>query len=103
MADNKDIKMLNTRISKDIIRYIKVFCAQQEISVQEFVTEAVEDKLKKDLILEICKMPPSIDIKKMNKRNFKEIKTLFIIMSSIIDGTMVGKRMQKIQQIIEDQ
>lgn len=42
-----ETKMLNTRIPEDLIRRVKVYCAQNRITVQEFVTETLEEKLNK--------------------------------------------------------
>ncbi len=42
-----DTKMLNTRVPEDLIRRVKVYCAQNRITVQEFVTETLEEKLNK--------------------------------------------------------
>jgi hypothetical protein len=41
-----ETKMLNTRVPKDLIRKIKVYCADNEITVQEFVTETLADRLR---------------------------------------------------------
>jgi predicted DNA binding CopG/RHH family protein len=40
-----ETKMLNTRIPKDLIKRIKVYCADNEITVQDFVTETLEKRL----------------------------------------------------------
>lgn len=40
-------KMLNTRIPKDLVRQVKTYCAEHEITVQEFVAQALEEKLQK--------------------------------------------------------
>ena len=39
-------KMLNTRVPKDLVRKVKTYCAEHEITVQEFVAQALEEKLQ---------------------------------------------------------
>ena len=43
-----ETKMLNTRIPEDLIRRVKVHCAHNRITVQEFVTETLEERLGKN-------------------------------------------------------
>ena len=43
-----ETKMLNTRMSEDLIRRVKVYCAQNGITVQDFVTETLEERLEKN-------------------------------------------------------
>ncbi len=38
-------KMLNTRIPKELIKRIKVYCAEHETTMQDFITEAIQEKL----------------------------------------------------------
>ena len=40
-----ETKMLNTRVPKELVRRIKVYCADNEITVQDFVTETLERRL----------------------------------------------------------
>ena len=42
-----ETKMLNTRVPEDLIRRVKVHCAQNGITVQQFVTETLEKRLKR--------------------------------------------------------
>ena len=42
-----ETKMLNTRVPEDLIRRVKIYCAQNSITVQEFVTETIEERLNK--------------------------------------------------------
>ncbi len=42
-----ETKMLNTRVPADLIRRVKVYCAENGITVQEFVTETLEERLKR--------------------------------------------------------
>ncbi len=41
-----DTKMLNTRIPKDLIKRMKFYCADKELTIQDFITEAVREKLE---------------------------------------------------------
>jgi predicted DNA binding CopG/RHH family protein len=41
-----ETKMLNTRIPKDLIKRIKIFCAENEMTMQDFIIEASQEKLK---------------------------------------------------------
>ena len=40
-------KMLNTRVPKDLIKKVKIYCAEHEITVQEFITQTIEEKLNR--------------------------------------------------------
>ena len=44
--EKTETKMLNTRIQKGLIKRVKVFCAEKEITIQDFVTDAIIDKLE---------------------------------------------------------
>ena len=44
-ADN-NTKMVNTRLPKGLIKNMKLACVQEEITIQEFMTQAVGEKLK---------------------------------------------------------
>ncbi len=44
-ADN-NTKMVNTRLPKGLIKDMKMACVQEEITIQEFMTQAVGEKLK---------------------------------------------------------
>ncbi len=46
-ADSGDRQHLNTRLPKSMIKQIKIYCATNELSIQDFMTEAVTDRLKK--------------------------------------------------------
>jgi NRPS condensation-like uncharacterized protein len=46
LADTES-KMLNTRIPKDLIKSIKIYCAENEMTMQEFIIEASQDRLNK--------------------------------------------------------
>ena len=37
--------MLNTRLPKNLIKRVKNFCDENEITIQDFVTDAILDKL----------------------------------------------------------
>jgi len=43
----EDLKMLNTRIHKDLVKRMKVLCAEKEITIKEFITEAISNQLAK--------------------------------------------------------
>jgi hypothetical protein len=40
-----ETKMLNTRVPKDLIKKVKIYCAEHETTVQEFITQTLEEKL----------------------------------------------------------
>jgi len=42
-----ETKMLNTRVPKDLIKRIKLYCVENEITMQDFIVESLQDKLKK--------------------------------------------------------
>ena len=44
--EKTETKMLNTRIQKDLIKRVKVFCAEKEMTIQDFVTDAIIEKLQ---------------------------------------------------------
>lgn len=44
-TENAEPNMLNIRLHEELIKRIKVFCAEKEITVQEFVTDAIIEKL----------------------------------------------------------
>jgi len=41
----KDLKPLNTRLPKHLIRRLKMHCVKHDTSIQDFVTEAIEKQL----------------------------------------------------------
>ena len=44
-TENAETNMLNISLQKELIKRVKVFCAEKEITVQEFVTDAIIEKL----------------------------------------------------------
>ncbi len=46
-ADTGNRQHLNTRLPKSMIKQIKIYCATNELSIQDFMTQAVTDRLKK--------------------------------------------------------
>ena len=42
-----ETKMLNTRVPKDLIKKVKIYCAEHETTVQEFITQTIEEKLNR--------------------------------------------------------
>jgi len=45
-TENAEPNMLNISLQKELIKRVKVFCAEKEITVQEFVTDAIIEKLE---------------------------------------------------------
>ena len=43
--ENTETKTLNISLRKELIKRVEVFCAEKEITVQDFVTDAVIEKL----------------------------------------------------------
>jgi len=43
--EESETEMLNTGLPQDLIKRIKVFCAEQEMTIQDFVTDAIIEKL----------------------------------------------------------
>jgi predicted DNA binding CopG/RHH family protein len=44
-TENSETHMLNIRLQEELIKRVKVFCDEKEISVQDFVTDAIIEKL----------------------------------------------------------
>ena len=42
-----EMKNLNARVPKDLAKKLKMYCVQHEITVQNFLIDAIQDKLKK--------------------------------------------------------
>jgi hypothetical protein len=45
-TENADTSILNISLQKELMKRVKVFCAEREISVQEFVIDAIIEKLE---------------------------------------------------------
>jgi predicted HicB family RNase H-like nuclease len=46
MADEEDVHtQLATRIPKELHRRLKLFCVESDVSVMDFVTEAIREKM----------------------------------------------------------
>ena len=43
---NGDLRPLNTRLPTDLIRRIKIYCAEHDVTIQGFVMAAIEEKLE---------------------------------------------------------
>ena len=41
-----ELKMLTTRVPKVLIERVKTFCAENEMTIQDFVTDAIIEKLE---------------------------------------------------------
>ncbi len=44
-AAKTQTKMLNTRIPKDLIKRLKVYCVENEITLQDCITQMIKEKL----------------------------------------------------------
>jgi len=42
-----ETKMLNTRVPKDLVKEIKLYCVENEMTMQDFIVEALQENLKK--------------------------------------------------------
>lgn len=47
-AAKTESKMLNTRIPKDLIKRLKVFCVENEITMQDCITQMIREKLEQE-------------------------------------------------------
>ena len=45
-TENSETHILNIRLQKELIKRIKVLCAEKEITVHDFVTDAIIEKLE---------------------------------------------------------
>ncbi len=45
-TEGEKLKHLNTRVPQDLIVEIKIYCAKNDMKIQDFVTEALHEKLK---------------------------------------------------------
>ena len=45
-TENAEPSVLNISLQKELMKRVKVFCAEKEISVQEFVIDAIIEKLE---------------------------------------------------------
>jgi len=43
--EETETEMFNTGLPKDLIERVKIFCAEKEITIQDFVTDAITEKL----------------------------------------------------------
>lgn len=46
-ATGMELKMVNTRLPREIVRQMKIVCATKEIKISDFIAGAITDKLKK--------------------------------------------------------
>jgi len=44
--EKTETEMLSNRLPKDLIERVKIFCAEKEITIQDFVTDAIIEKLE---------------------------------------------------------
>ena len=45
--DNTEVKMLTTRVPKVLIERVKVFCNKNEMTIQDFMTDGIIEKLER--------------------------------------------------------
>ena len=45
-TENSETHMLNIRLQKELIKRVETLCAEKEITVQDFVTDAIIEKLE---------------------------------------------------------
>ena len=43
--EETETEMLNTNLPKGLIKRVKIFCVENEMTIQDFVTDAIIDKL----------------------------------------------------------
>ncbi len=43
--DETETELLNTGLPKGLIERVKIFCAENEMTIQDFLTDAIIDKL----------------------------------------------------------
>jgi predicted DNA binding CopG/RHH family protein len=46
IPNETEVKMLTTRVPKVLIERVKTFCAENEMTIQDFVTDAIIEKLE---------------------------------------------------------
>ena len=45
-AEKTETKLLNIMIPEELLERVKTFCAERDMMIQEFLTDAIIDKLK---------------------------------------------------------
>jgi hypothetical protein len=45
-TENSEALMINIGLQKELIRRVEAFCTEKEITVQDFVTDAIIEKLE---------------------------------------------------------
>jgi hypothetical protein len=45
-ATEKDLRPLNTRLPRDLIKRLKMYCVRHDTSIQDIVTRAIETQLQ---------------------------------------------------------
>ena len=43
----EESKNLNARIPKELAKRLKIFCVQNEMTIQDFIVKAIQEKLEK--------------------------------------------------------
>ena len=46
IPEKTETEMLNTGLPKDLIERVKIFCVEKEITIQDFVIDAIIEKLE---------------------------------------------------------
>jgi len=46
-SNETEVKMLTTRVPKVLIERVKVFCNENEMTIQDFMTDAIIEKLER--------------------------------------------------------
>jgi len=44
--EETETEMLSTSLPKDLIKRVKVYCSENEMTIQDFVTDAIIEKLE---------------------------------------------------------
>ena len=47
IPNETEVKMLTTRVPKVLIKRVKTFCSENEMTIQDFVTDAIIEKLER--------------------------------------------------------
>jgi hypothetical protein len=46
IPEKTETEMLSNGLPKDLIKRVKIFCAEKEMTIQDFVTDAIIEKLE---------------------------------------------------------
>jgi len=45
--DIDNLKNVNFRANKDFVKELRIFCIQNEVTMQDFIREAIEEKMRR--------------------------------------------------------